>query len=62
MNTELLGKIAGSLLVVAVTLFFAFAATVFVTGEWHARDWSPAGRLIFLGATLFTWPKLFHAK
>ena len=60
MNVEKMGVAFGYLITLLVTSFCAFAATYFVTSVANPLEWTPAGRLVFLGTALYVYPKLFH--
>ena len=62
MDANKLGKAFGFTLTLLVAAFCGYAATVFVTLLLNPGDWTPAGRLVFIGTTLFVYPKLFDEE
>lgn len=62
MDANKLGKAFGFTLTLLVATLCGYAATTFVTFIWNPSDWTPAGRLVFLGTALFVYPKLFDEE
>lgn len=62
MDANKLGKAFGLFLALSVAALCGYAATTFVTFIWNPGDWTPAGRLVFIGTTLFVYPKLFDEE
>ena len=60
MDANKLGRLFGIFIVLFVAALCGYAATTFVTLIWNPLDWTPAGRLVFIGTVLFVYPKLFN--
>lgn len=60
MIAEKLGYLVGQALIYLIAGFCAFAATYFVTSVANPFEWTPAGRLVFMGTALYVYPKLFY--
>ena len=58
LNTATLGRLAGYAVLLLVASFCGYAATYFVTLLPEPATWTPAGRLVFLGTTVFVFSDL----
>lgn len=62
MDAQKLGNAFGYLITLLVAGLCGYAATVFVTQTFNPRDWTPAGRLIFMAMGLYVHPRLFNEE
>ena len=60
MTSEKLGNLLGHALVYAIAVFCGYAAAYFVTSTANPLDWTPAARLVFMGMSIYVYPKLFN--